>query len=134
MHAYAPDLAYIHDTGFTGFVQKAAPGLLRLLRQHGIRGGLVVDAGCGSGVWARELTGRGYDVLGIDISPSMIRLARRHAPAATFRVGSFLSVPLPQCAAVTSIGEVVNYAFDRRSGIRGLAQFFRRVFRALQPG
>src|SRR4029078_5065734 len=72
--------------------------------------------------------------LGIDISPSMIRLARRHAPAATFRVGSFLSVPLPQCAAVTSIGEVVNYAFDRRSGIRGLAQFFRRVFRALQPG
>ena len=69
MPAYDRDLAYIHDTGFTGFVRKAAPGMLRLLWQNGIRSGLVVDAGCGSGVWARELTDRGYGVLGIDISP-----------------------------------------------------------------
>lgn len=134
MKAYARDLAYIHDTGFTGFVSQAAPGLLRLLRQNHIERGLVVDAGCGSGIWARELTGRGYDVLGVDISPSMIGLARRHAPRATFRVGSFLSADLPPCDAVTCIGEVVNYAFDRQSGPAGLARFFRRVYRALRPG
>src|SRR5271169_712016 len=103
MTAYDRDLAYIHDTGFTGFVRKAAPGLLRRLRQNGIRAGLVVDAGCGSGVWARELTGRGYAVLGIDISPDMIRLARRQAPVAKFQVGSFLSAELPACDAVTAI-------------------------------
>jgi len=134
MAAYDRDLAYIHDTGFTGFVRKAAPGLLRLLRQNRVPGGLVVDAGCGSGVWARELSERGYDVLGIDISAHMIRLARRQAPAAKFRVGSFLSAPLPPCDAVTSIGECVNYAFDRTSGKRALAEFFRRVHRALRPG
>ncbi len=134
MQAYARDLAYIHDTGFTAFVRKAAPGLLRLLRQYGIHSGLVVDAGCGSGVWARELGGRGYEVLGIDISAAMIRLARRQAPAARFRIGSFLSADLPPCDAVTSIGEVVNYAFDRKSGKPGIAQFFRRVHDALRPG
>ena len=134
MAAYDRDLAYIHDTGFTGFVKKAAPGLLRLLRQSRIRGGLVVDAGCGSGVWARELSECGYDVLGIDISAHMIRLARRQAPAARFRVGSFLSAPLPPCDAVTSIGECVNYAFDRTSGKRALAEFFHRVYEALRPG
>jgi len=132
--AYGRDLAYIHDTGFTGFARQAAPGVLALLRQNRIASGLVVDAGCGSGVWARELTGHGYQVLGIDISAQMIRLARRHAPHAKFRVGSFLSATLPACDAVTAMGECVNYAFDRKSGQRGLAGFFRRVYRALRPG
>jgi SAM-dependent methyltransferase len=134
MTAYDRDLAYIHDTGFTGFARKAAPGLVRLLRQNGIRAGLVVDAGCGSGVWARELTDRGYGALGIDISPDMIRLARKQAPAATFQVGSFLNAELPPCDAVTAIGECVNYAFDRKSGKKGLAEFFQRVLGALRPG
>ncbi len=134
MKAYDRDLAYIHDTGFTSFVRKAAPGLLRLLRKNGIRRGLIVDAGCGSGIWAGELTGRGYAVLGIDISASMIRLARTHAPDAKFLAGSFLRMTLPRCAAVTSIGECVNYAFDLRSGKRGIAQFFARVYGALEPG
>jgi len=134
MAAYDRDLAYIHDTGFTGFARKAAPGLLRLLRQSRILGGLVVDAGCGSGVWARELTERGYDVLGIDISAHMIRLARRQAPAAKFQIGSFLSAALPPCDALTAIGECINYAFDRSSGKKGLTQFFHRVHGALRPG
>ena len=55
MTAYDRDLAYIHDTGFTSFARNAAPGLLRLLRRNRVRDGLVVDVGCGSGVWAGEL-------------------------------------------------------------------------------
>src|SRR5581483_8540471 len=58
----------------------------------------------------------------------------RHAPNAKFRVASLFEADLPRCDAVTSIGECVNYAFDRRSGKRGLVQFFRRVFHALRPG
>ena len=134
MEAYRRDLAYIHHTGFTAFARSAAPGLLRILRRNRVRGGLVVDLGCGSGVWARELTGTGYGVLGIDISPAMIRLARRNAPKAKFRAASFLAANLPPCDAVTSLGECVNYAFDRKSGQPGLARFFRRVYDALRPG
>lgn len=134
MEAYQPDLAYIHHTGFTGFATNAAPGLLRLLNRNGVRSGLIVDVGCGSGVWARELTDHGYSVLGIDISPAMIRLARRNAPRAKFICASFLSTKLPACDAVTSIGECVNYAFDRRNSRGGPARFFRQVRGALRPG
>ena len=134
MGAYERDLAYVHDAGFTGFIRKAAPGLMGLLRKSGVKNGLVVDAGCGSGVWARELTDRGFQVLGIDISPEMIRLAREHAPKAKFRAESFLNADLPPCDAVTSIGECVNYAFDPKNGKKGLARFFRRVHRALRVG
>jgi SAM-dependent methyltransferase len=134
MEGYQPDLAYIHDTGFTGFARKAAPGIIALLRRNSIRRGLVIDAGCGSGVFARELTDKGYDVLGIDISPAMIRLARRHAPRAKFLTRSFLKADLPPCDAVTAIGECVNYAFDRESGKKALIRFFRQVYLSLRPG
>jgi len=46
----------------------------------------VLDVGCGSGRLAGRLYARGYSVLGVDISPAAIRLARGLAvPAATGR-------------------------------------------------
>jgi SAM-dependent methyltransferase len=134
VNGYRSDLAYIHDVGFGDFARKAAPGLLAILRRADIRSGLVVDLGCGSGIWAAELTRRGYDVLGIDISRPMIELARKRAPAARFINASFLSAKLPPCDAVTAIGECFNYTFDRRNSRRELARFFRRVHEALRPG
>lgn len=132
--AYSDDLAYIHDVGFSDFVLQAAPALLAILRKDGIRGGLVVDLGCGSGILARRLSDEGYDVLGIDISRAMIRLARKKAPRATFVGGSFLSSKLPRRNVITAIGEVLNYAFDRRNNLRSLEGFFRRAYNALKPG
>src|SRR5207249_3837277 len=87
---YGSDLAYIHDTGFGAFARRAAPHLLTLLRRTARRGGLVVDLGCGSGIWARELCHAGYEVLGIDQSEAMIGLARARAPRAEFLTASFL--------------------------------------------
>src|SRR5438067_1015248 len=106
---YKADLAYIHDAGYAGFATGAAPGLLALLRRNSVSSGLVVDLGCGSGVWARILTDAGYDVLGVDYSAAMIALARKRAPRATFRNESYLKTVLPRCDAVTSLGECFNY-------------------------
>lgn len=131
---YQTDLAYIHDAAFTGFVRDAAPWLLRRLRSHGIGSGLVVDLGCGSGRWAAELLRAGYDVEGIDLSRAMIALAKRHAPQARFRVDSLLRARIPKCAAVTAIGECVNYAFDSSHSDAALQALFRRVHDALPPG
>src|SRR5687767_15523389 len=72
---YREDLAWIHHTGFTEFAESAASWLRTILPR-----GLIVDVGCGSGVLARELTRDGFDVLGIDPSPSMLALARSTAP------------------------------------------------------
>jgi SAM-dependent methyltransferase len=134
MQGYGPDLAYIHDSGFTDYARNAVPGLLRILRSHTVNDGLVVDLGCGSGRWARELNHHGFSVLGVDQSAAMIRLARRLAPRSKFKVASLLDVALPACDAVTSIGECLNYAFDQSNSWARLKRLFRRVFRALRPG
>ncbi len=130
---YQDDLAYTHDAGFGGFATGAAPGVLTLLASHAVTGGLVVDLGCGSGIWARTLTDAGYDVLGVDYSKAMIALARKRAPKAKFRQGSYLNVDLPPCDAVTSLGECFNYLFDRDDDAP-LDRLFRRVHTALRPG
>jgi len=134
MKAYQTDLAYIHDAGFGDYARNSAPGLLAILRRAGIRSGLVVDLGCGSGIWAAELTRHGYEVLGIDISRPMIELARKRAPKARFINASFLRAKLPTCDAVTAIGECFNYTFDRGNNMKELARLFRRVHDALRPG
>jgi SAM-dependent methyltransferase len=49
-------------------------------------GSRVLDVGCGTGMpTARQLTDAGHQVLGVDISEEMLRLARRDVPEAEFR-------------------------------------------------
>jgi SAM-dependent methyltransferase len=131
---YGEDLAYIHDVGHGEFALGSAPGILEILDQNKIREGLVVDLGCGSGLWARELTKAHYRVLGVDISEAMIDLARRRAPDAEFRVGSLLEADIPPCNAVTSIGECLNYLFDPDNDLRRLLRLFQRTYDALASG
>ena len=129
---YGEDLAFIHDAGHADFALRSAPGILEILARSGIREGLVVDLGCGSGQWARELVDDGYRVLGIDISEDMIELSRRRVPEAEFRVSSLFDADIPPCGAVTAISEVLNYLFDEEAG--GLRPLFGRAFEALAPG
>ena len=131
---YRTDLAHIHDDGFGGVARDAALFLMTALRDRGIGEGLAVDLGCGSGILAREMTDAGFDVLGIDLSPAMLTLARRHAPAARFRRASLLDAEIPACVAVTAIGECVNYVFDTDNSKSARRALFRRVHRALIPG
>lgn len=131
---YQEDLAFIHDVGYGEFARTAAPGILDIFARHKIHNGLVVDLGCGSGLWAEQLIKQGYDVLGIDISEAMIQLARRRAPQAEFRVASLFQADIPPCKAVTSLGECISYLFDTGNDNRTLRQLFRRIYTALAPG
>ncbi len=131
---YKRDFAYVHDVGFGTFAERSAPGVLHILRAGGIYGGLVVDLGCGSGLWARRLVDAAYRVLGIDLSADLIALARQRVPEGSFQAGSFLDVDFPDCVAITALGECFNYTFDRRNSRSSLSRLFRRAFRALRPG
>ncbi|MBL8237664.1 MAG: class I SAM-dependent methyltransferase [Bryobacterales bacterium] len=134
MSSYREDLAYINDAGFSNFTAGATPGVLALLRRHGVPRGLVVDLGCGSGRFSSALTSAGYSVLGVDQSPAMIRMAKKNAPQARFLTGSLYGVEIPPCDAVTAIGEIVNYQFAPKQSRASLTRLFRRVHKALRPG
>lgn len=131
---YKEDVAFIHDAGFGDFARKSAPGILGALKQNKIATGLVVDLGCGSGVLAQELVRARYRVIGIDISEEMIRIARKRAPAAEFRIASVFEAEIPPCSAVTSIGECLNYLADPRNDGGALPRLFDRVYKVLDPG
>jgi SAM-dependent methyltransferase len=131
---YKEDLAYIHDVGHADYALKSAPGIIEIFKRNGTNDGLVVDLGCGSGLWAAELIKSGYKVLGIDISEAMIRIAKRRAPQAEFRVESLFNADIPRCNAVTSISECFNYLFDPENKRQPLTKIFRRVYNALTPG
>jgi SAM-dependent methyltransferase len=55
--------------------------------------GTVADVGCGPGHITRYLAARHPDVVGIDLSPRMIDLARAQAPELAFAVGSMTKLP-----------------------------------------
>ena len=92
----------------------------------------VLDVACGTGIvarLARERVGDGSAVVGVDVSPGMLDVARAVGPAVTWREGSALALPL-------AAGEV----FDVVTCQQGL-QFFPdrpaaagEMRRALAPG
>jgi len=49
--------------------------------------GAVLDAGCGTGRVAIELARRGHEVVGVDVDPGMLEVARRKAPGLTWVEG-----------------------------------------------
>ncbi|MDO9527489.1 MAG: magnesium protoporphyrin IX methyltransferase [Gemmobacter sp.] len=56
---------------------------------HGVR---VLDAGCGAGQMTAELAARGADVMAVDISPALVKIAEarlpvEHAPRVRFSSG-----------------------------------------------
>jgi len=73
------DLADVYDllVPWEGRLKRETPFLTTLFQQHKIQS--VLDTACGTGRHAVRLAQMGFDVVGTDISPSMIREARRHA-------------------------------------------------------
>jgi SAM-dependent methyltransferase len=73
MHYYSRDLALVHDRGFGQHADRCAPGILELLSP--VRGGLVLELGCGSGALTRHLLAAGHRVIAADASADMLALA-----------------------------------------------------------
>lgn len=130
---YRSDLAHIHDTGFGQLGTSAARLIIDELRTIGAPSGLIVELGCGGGLTSRLFCDAGYEALGVDLSHSLIEIARNRVPEATFRVGTFTTVDIPPCIAVTAIGEVFNYTLDPASSPSIRREIFRRIYRALAP-
>lgn len=93
---------------------------------HGRR---VLDAGCGTGAMASELARRGAEVVAIDLSPTLVDLARErsssdaHAHRIEFVAGDMLADSLGEFDHVVAMDSVIHYQrFDMVAGLGRLAQ------------
>lgn len=130
---YQTDLAFVHNKDYSQIAIDAGHFLVQKLKQQGIENGLIVDLGCGTGVFEQTVTEYDFGALGIDYSAANIEIAKINAPKADFQVASFLDIDLPKAQAFTAIGEVFNYQFDDNNNIETLEKLFQKVYQQLLP-
>ena len=107
------------------------PALDRLVLRRLPAGARIVDLCCGAGHLTEELCARGFAVVGIDLSPAMIRIARRRAPRAVLRVGDARRFTVDdRCQAVVSVFDSLNHMPSTAE----LGLVFERVVAALVRG
>lgn len=74
-------------------IERAVLGLFAELVREGGAGTDVGDIGCGTGRLAPYLSSQGLSPHGVDLSPEMIRVARRDYPGHPFEVADLRSLP-----------------------------------------
>ncbi|MBN1921432.1 MAG: class I SAM-dependent methyltransferase [Anaerolineae bacterium] len=117
--ALLPEPAWDHNGHYHNF-------LLRQLRP----GERALDVGCGTGAFSRRLAERFDSVLGLDLSPQMIRLARERSrayPNIEFRIADVLAEALPGAHfdAIVSIATLHHLP---------LPEILPRLAHTLKPG
>jgi magnesium-protoporphyrin O-methyltransferase len=107
--------------------------LLAMLPED-LAGRRILDAGCGTGLLAYEAARRGAHVTAIDLSPTLINLARDRMPddfdairrrggAVEFKAGDMLSPALGRFDHVVAMDSLIHYsAPDTIKALAGLAQ------------
>jgi ubiquinone/menaquinone biosynthesis C-methylase UbiE len=88
----------------------------------------LLDIGCGAGIHAKKYFQKGANVEGLDISRTMIELARKNCPQARFKVGSITKLPYKNSSFDTVTASLcMDY-------IRELDKAFSEVNRVLKKG
>jgi SAM-dependent methyltransferase len=133
-----PDLWGAYDSMGVRFQEHAAysaanahydrPAVLAALGP--VAGRQVLDAGCGPGLYLRELLERGAEVRAFDASPVMVALARAQTDNRVPIEQAVLGAPLPYPDSTFDLivcALAIHYASDR-----GVA--FAEFWRLLRPG
>ncbi|GHE11746.1 class I SAM-dependent methyltransferase [Streptomyces alanosinicus] len=92
--------------------------------------GPVADLGCGPGAVTAHLAGLGLSVFGLDLSESMLAIARRENPGIRFEQGSMLELPVGDGA----LAGVVSWYSSIHTPVDRLPDLFAEFHRVLAPG
>jgi 2-polyprenyl-6-hydroxyphenyl methylase/3-demethylubiquinone-9 3-methyltransferase len=98
----------------------------RLVPPAGRPNAVLVDVGCGAGLLAPHVQGKGYLHVGVDLVTSALEQAAAHGVVPVR--GDATALPLPDgCADVVSAGELLEHVYDLPGAVR-------EVCRVLRPG
>ena len=90
--------------------------------------GRTLDLGCGEGRLTRDLAARGYDVIGVDASPTMLAAARESAPEMELHLADAAALPLDDASFELVV------AFMSFQDVDDLAAAVGEAGRVLAPG
>ena len=95
-----------------------------------LSGKRILDAGCGTGALAVEAARRGAHVVAIDLSPTLVNLARERIPQdvahlVEFHSGDMLDPALGQFDHVVAMDSIIHYQID--DAVHALAQLADRT-------
>ena len=105
-----------------------------LLKEHGISDGLLLDLGCGTGKLTRLLAAEGYDMIGVDLSEEMLKIALEHEMEDPKQI-LYLQQDMREfelygtVRAIVSICDSMNYILEKED----LVQVFKLVNNYLDP-
>ncbi len=98
-----------------------------------LRGARVLDAGCGTGALSVEAARRGADVVAVDLSPTLVELARERLPhdlgggTIELQVGDMLDPGLGRFDHVVAMDSLIHYhARDTMRVLDGLTRRTRK--------
>jgi SAM-dependent methyltransferase len=99
--------------------------LLEVLERDGLRGKRLLDVGCGTGKSFLPMLARGWEVVGCDISKSMLALARQKAEGeAHLEVADMRALPkFGEFDLVWALDDAVNYLLsteELEAALRGM--------------
>jgi ubiquinone/menaquinone biosynthesis C-methylase UbiE len=92
------------------------------------RGEVVLDVGCGPAQVSRRALAAGATAVGIDLTPAMLAIARRHAPVLPLALGDVLALPFRSGVAAAVIAWYSLHNLPRPLMPRALGEL-RRVLR-----
>jgi SAM-dependent methyltransferase len=139
MQAYGRVFARVYNTMLVDFVTQVAPRILEFYANTSIgqTHRFVLDLCCGTGQLALHFLGRGYTVVGLDLSEHMLQLARQNASQylASGQV-QFIQGDATRFTLATQVGLVTSTydALNHLESLDALRDCFRCVFAALTGG
>ena len=107
-----------------------------MLKKNGVKNGIVAELGCGTGRMTRILRDMGYDMIGIDISEEMLRIAAEQEKEGVAGEILYLNQDMREfelygtVAAVVSICDSMNYITEEED----ILKVFSLVRNYLDPG
>ena len=135
MEAYG-DFAKVYDMFMDNIpYEEWCDYLTGLLKEYGVRDGLVLELGCGTGSMTELLAARGYDMIGIDNAPQMLQKAMEKKQESGQDI-LYLLQDMREfelygtVKAVVSVCDSMNYITEEED----LLDVFRLVNNYLDPG
>src|SRR5437773_3497886 len=102
---------------------------VRMLSSHLKLGMPVLELGCGTGTFARELARSGANVVAMDVSPELLEIANANcsAPNIQYQIQNAYALSYPEGAFDSIVGSSVLHHLEIEAAIRDM-------YRVLKPG